>query len=151
MKLMDVVIPTGVIRSGMSIGEAYRACVTHNVAGLPFCDATGAIVGRFSLRYTFRKHCIPNDMVDNAHMLGDTIACEDALEVASGNMLNLSVDDYIIENVATITPTSPVVKALSIMEKFNSSYLFLLENGHYIGVITRMRIANLMLKHHKLL
>jgi len=149
MKLMDVVIPTGVIRPGMNIGEACRECVSHNVGGIPFCDSSGHITGRFSLRNTFRKHCLPLDMVDNAHLLGDSIACETAPEIVSGEMLNLPVDDYIIENVASISPSSPVVKALSIMEKFNSSYIFLLDEKQYFGVITRMRIASLMLNYHK--
>ena len=148
MKLMDVVIPTGVLQSGMSIGDAFCECVTHNVAGLPFCDSEGRITGRFSLRHTFRQHCIPHDMIHHAHLLGDAIGCESVPEVVSGEMLALSIDDYIIANVATITSTSPVVKALSIMEKFNSSYVFLLDEGEYIGVITRMRIARLMLNYH---
>ncbi|MDQ6982524.1 MAG: CBS domain-containing protein [Mariprofundus sp.] len=149
MKLMDVVIPTGMVHSGMNIGEAFRECVTHNVGGIPFCNSDGQITGRFSLRNTFRQLCIPQDMIHHAHMLGDAICSESTPEIINGDMLKLSVETFVIENVATITPTSPVLKALSIMEKFNSSYIFLLDDGEYVGVITRMRIASLLLNYHK--
>ncbi|ATX78479.1 CBS domain-containing protein [Mariprofundus aestuarium] len=149
MKLMDVVVPTGVVLPGMKIGDAFRECTIHNVGGLPYCNAEGNIVGRFSLRHTFKCLCVPDDMAHHAHLLGDRICSESTPEVVSGEILNMTVDRYIIENVATITPSSPVIKALSIMEKFNSNYIFLLDGERYVGVITRMAIAGLLLKYHK--
>lgn len=149
MKLMDVVIPTGVVCSGMIIGEAFRECVTHNVGGLPFCNADGKVVGRFSLRHTFKSLCLPQDISHHAHLLGDRICSESAPEVVNGDILRLNVDPYITDHIATVTPHSPVIKALSIMEKYNSSYVFLVDGDQYIGVITRMAIARLLLKYHQ--
>ncbi len=149
MKLMDVVISTGVVHPGTKIGEAFRECVTHNVGGLPYCNANGKIIGRFSLRNTYKQLCIPHDMSRLAHLLGDKVSCESAPEVLNSDILNLTVDPYIIENVATISPASPVIKALSIMEKFNSTYIFLLDGEQYVGVITRMAISKLLLKYHE--
>jgi len=149
MKLMDVVVPTGVVLPSMKIGDAFRECMLHDVGGLPYCNAEGNIVGRFSLRHTFKCLCIPDDLAHHAHLLGDRICSESTPEVVSGEILNMTVDPYIIENVATITPSSPVIKALSIMEKFNSNYIFLLDEERYVGVITRMAIAGLLLKYHK--
>jgi len=150
MKLMDVVIPTGVISPGTLIGEAFRECVKHGVGGLPFVNAEGEIIGRFSLRHTFKSLCLPQDLSRHAHLLGDKICSESTPEVVNGDILELAVDPFIITaHIATVTPHSPVIKALSIMEKFNSGYIFLLDDERYVGVVTRMAVANLLLKYHK--
>lgn len=150
MKLMDVVIPTGVVYSGTVIGDAFRECVSHGVGGLPYCNSEGEIVGRFSLRHTFKSLCLPQDLSHHAHLLGDRICSESTPEVVSGDILKMVIDPYIITSrIATVTPNSPVVKALSIMEKFNSGYIFLLDGDRYVGVITRMAVASLLLKYHQ--
>jgi len=82
-------------------------------------------------------------------LLKDKIRSETAPEVVNGNILNLTVDAYITKHIATVTQNSPVIKALSIMEKFNSSYVFLVDGEQYMGVITRMAIARLLNQYHK--
>jgi len=149
MKLMDVVVPTGIVHSGTLIGDAFRECVSHNVGGLPYGNGEGKIIGRFSLRHTFKTLCLPQDISHHAHLLGDKICSESAPEVVNGDILNLTVDAYITKHIATVTQNSPVIKALSIMEKFNSSYVFLVDGEQYMGVITRMAIARLLNQYHK--
>jgi predicted transcriptional regulator len=50
-----------------------------------------------------------------------------------------------LENIPSVSPRSSVVKALAIMEMYNTSYVFLIDNGAYSGLVTRMVIAHRML------
>jgi CBS domain-containing protein len=45
----------------------------------------------------------------------------------------------------TVSPRSSVVKALALMEQHNSSYVFLIEDETYLGLVTRMVIAMRMM------
>ena len=60
--------------------------------------------------------------------------------------LALPIDDFVLENIPVVSPHSSLVKALAIMEAYNTHYIFLVENGQYAGVVTRMVIANRMLE-----
>ena len=67
-------------------------------------------------------------------------------EVLAREILDMHVDPFVLENIASVTPESPVVKALAIMEQYNSGYIFLIDEGLYKGIVTRMGIAALMLR-----
>ena len=56
------------------------------------------------------------------------------------------VERYLLENIPNVSPYSSLVKALAIMEAHNTHYIFLIEDGEYKGVVTRMVIANRMLE-----
>ncbi|MCF6280808.1 MAG: CBS domain-containing protein [Candidatus Polarisedimenticolaceae bacterium] len=149
MKLLDIVVPTGVAKHGMSIGQAFEACVSAGVPGVPYMGKEGAIEGRFSIRHILKSTCVPDYMIELAHLLGDEIhhATMPAVEICA--VLNLPVESLILKNSACVSPESPVDKALAIMEQTNSSYIFLMDGHTYIGVVTRMGIAALMLKHQE--
>jgi CBS domain-containing protein len=57
----------------------------------------------------------------------------------------LPVENHVLANIPHVSPYSSLVKALTIMEAHNTHYIFLIENGEYKGVVTRMVIANRML------
>ena len=146
-KLLDIAIKTGVAKSGMTIGQVFEECVRHNVPGLPFCNDEGSVLGRVSIRHTFKSTCIPQFVVDAAHLLGDDLQHVSINTSLSEEVLNLPVDDFVLEDMATITAASPLMKALAIMEKFNTGYIFLIDKGVYEGIVTRMGVAELMLKY----
>jgi predicted transcriptional regulator len=56
------------------------------------------------------------------------------------------VETFLLENIPSVSPRSTIVKALALMEVHNSSYIFLIENGVYEGVVTRQVIARRMLE-----
>ena len=60
--------------------------------------------------------------------------------------MEMPVETYLLKDVPTVSPQSTVVKALSLMEVHNTSYIFLVEQGSYYGVVTRMVIARRMLE-----
>jgi CBS domain-containing protein len=145
MRLTDVAIPTGVVRAGMTVAEVFRECVTRNVPGLPFCDPSGRVVGRASVRHTLKLTCIPEHVVRGAHMLGDAIDGVAIPEAQIRAVLNQAIDPFVLAEFVTVSPASPVVKALSVMEHFNSGYVFLLDGERYAGIVTRLGIVRLML------
>lgn len=147
MQLTEVMIPTGVARAGMSVVEVFRECVSHNVPGIPFCDGDGRVIGRVSIRHTLKMTCIPEYVVKGAHMLGDAIEGVTIADEKIRTVLELPVDGFVLAETCSISPASPIVKALSLMEHFNTGYIFLLDNGSYRGIVTRMGIARLMLRN----
>ncbi len=147
MKINNIVVSTGLARSGMKVRECFRHCVAANVPGIPFVDDQDRIVGRFSVRHTLKESCIPDYVVAHAELLGDHVGCLAIPEEHARKVLDTPVDPFILDldRVATIGPHSPVVKALAIMEKFNTSYVFVVEGERYVGTVTVVAIAARML------
>jgi hypothetical protein len=141
MKIKHIFIPTRVARSGMTVGEAMRECVDRGVPGIPFVDAEGNFNGRFSVRHMFLLCCIPPDILRGAHLLGDDIEDLDFPHIKFDDLMQRPVDDYIFPDAIRMSPNFQAVKALAIMEQYNTPYLFVSEGEDYLGVVTRMSIA----------
>ena len=146
MRLLDIVVHTGMARAGMTIAEVFDECVASNVPGIPFCNEGGHVVGRVSIRHTLKHICIPEYMVKTAHLLGDDIEHLSTSEIQPREILEMSIDPFVLENVASVTSASPLIKALAIMERFNTGYIFLIDSDKYQGIVTRMGIAKLLLQ-----
>ena len=99
-----------------------------------------------SLRHTLKMTCIPGFMVKGAHLLGDMIEAVRIPDDLAKEALQMPAEQFVLEPLAVVTSAAPVVKALAMMEQFNSSYAFVVDDGEYKGIITRMWIASLMLK-----
>ena len=140
MKLINLAVPTGVIKTGMSIKEVFSECIKYNVPGLPFVDETGKITGRVSIRDIIKNTCLPDYVINAAEYLGDDIHNVNVPKLHCQDILLRDVEDYVLDNMATVTSDSPVVKGLAIMEYYNSNYIFLLDHDEYKGVVTRMAI-----------
>ena len=146
MKLHHLAVMTGVMRSGMTLKEFFQEAARCNVPGLPFVDQDDRIVGRVSVRDVYKHIAVPDHIVGLADAMGDQT---DRLDLSDRRVLEafaLPVENYVLENIPTVSPYSTIVKALAIMEAHNTHYIFLIENGKYEGVVTRMVIANRMLE-----
>jgi CBS domain-containing protein len=135
MKLEHLSIATGVMRKGMTLRDFFEECVRCNVPGLPYVDDQDRIVGRISIRDVYKHMAIPDSVIRVAHLL----------EMKVSETLDLPVETFLLENIPSVSPRSSIVKALAIMEMYNTSYIFLIENGEYKGLVTRMVIAHRML------
>lgn len=149
LDLTDVLVRTGVARSGMTVGEVFEECAACGVPGLPYCDKRDRIVGRVSIRHTLKQTCIPDFLVHGAHLLGDVIEAVKIPDRLARDVLAMPVDEFVLTDPLVITPAAPIVKVLAIMERSNTAYLFVAHDGKYLGMITRMGIARLMLKTRK--
>lgn len=143
-----MIVQTGIARPGMTVRACFRLCVEADVPGIPFMDEEGRITGRFSIRNTLKESCIPDYVVAHAELLGDHVGCLAIPEDHARRVLETAVDPFIMEldTVATVSPESPVVKALAIMEKFDTSYIFVVDGDQYLGVVTVVAIARRMLE-----
>ncbi len=147
MILREVMITTLVAHAGMTVGEVFQECVTKSVAGLPYRDEKGSIVGRISMRHVFREKCVPRDVVGGAHLLGDAISHLELQDIEKCHILGQPVEPFLLTTIPSLNSSSPVIKAVAIMEQYNSSYLFIIDDGVYQGTVTRAGIASLLVKH----
>ena len=136
---------TKVMRKGMSLREFFEEAVRCNVPGLPFVDEHNHIVGRVSIRDVFKRIAVPSSYLRVVDAMGDQTDRLDMSEQRILNRLARPVETYLLENIPTVSPASSLIKALAIMEAYNTHYIFLIEDGAYMGVVTRMVIANRLL------
>jgi CBS domain-containing protein len=146
MKLHRMATMTGVMHHGMTLRDFFEEAVRCNVPGLPFADAQNRITGRISIREIYKCIAVPDSFLTVADAMGDLTNNLDLPEMKVRETMASLVDEYVLENIPSVSPRSSAVKALSIMELHNTSYIFLIEDGKYEGVVTRMVIARRMLE-----
>jgi predicted transcriptional regulator len=147
MKIKHVALPTKVARPGMSVGEVMRECVEKRVPGIPFVDRDNQISGRFSVRHMFRVCCIPDDVIQGAHLLGDDVEHIDFPNIKADELMAQPVDRFIFPDAIRLSPNFQAIKALAIMEQYGTEYLFVTEDHDYQGVVTRLSIARAIVTH----
>jgi CBS domain-containing protein len=149
MKVERLAVKTGFMRTGMTLRDFFEEAVRCNVPGLPFVDENDRIVGRISVRHTFKNIAVPDSILRLADAMGDQTDRLDLSEKRVLKALALPVETFMLEKIPSVSPRSALVKALAIMEAYNSTYVFLREDGEYGGVVTRMIIARRMLESLK--
>ncbi len=136
---------TGVMRSGMSVRDFFEEAVRCNVPGLPFVDEHNSIVGRISVRHVFKNIAVPSSYLRLVDAIGDQTDRLDMSERRILESLALPVETQLLQNIPSVSPASSLIKALAIMEAYNTHYIFLIDDGAYMGIVTRMVIANRLL------
>lgn len=146
MKLIECMTETSIATLDMTVREAMQVCVDCDCPGIPFVDESGKLIGRFSIRHTFYQHCIPADLIKHAHLLGNDIENIEMEDQDTHTFLELPAGNFILNQILHLNPNSQVVKALALMEQFDTSYLFVVdEQEQYLGVVTHQTIARLIL------
>lgn len=148
MKLERLATMTGFMRHGMTLRDFFQETVRCNVPGLPYVDEHDHIIGRISIRDVYKCIAVPDNILRIADAMGDgdQMGNLDMPEMKALEVMATPVENYLLEKIPTVSPSSTVVKALALMEVHNSSYIFLIEDGQYKGVVTRMIIAERMLE-----
>ena len=148
MKLERLATMTGFMRHGMTLRDFFQETVRCNVPGLPYLDEHDHIIGRISIRDVYKCIAVPDNILRIADAMGDgdQMGNLDMPEMKALEVMATPVENYLLEKIPTVSPSSTVVKALALMEVHNSSYIFLIEDGQYKGVVTRMIIAKRMLE-----
>ncbi|MBT8089024.1 MAG: hypothetical protein KJO01_02325 [Gammaproteobacteria bacterium] len=146
MNLIEFAVPTAAAFPGMTVRELFTECVKANSAVLPFRAASGKFTGRASIRHILGEVCIPAAMVEHARLLGDTITALQFPPIREKELLDMTIDEFIIKDIPTITPASPMVKALAVMQSFSTSYLFVIDNeDNYHGTLSTVSLARRLL------
>ena len=146
MSLTEFAVPTEIAYPGMTVRELFKACVTADVPGLPFRAANGEFAGKASIRYVLREVYIPHAMIEHANLLGDTIRGLQSPMVSEPAMFDMPIDNFILSDAATITPASPLAKALAVMEKHDTTYAFIIDEKHqYHGTLSIVSLERRLL------
>ncbi len=146
MSLTEFAVPTAVAFPGMTVRELFTACVKADVAGLPFRAPNGEFVGKASVRHVLGKICLPEAMIEHARLLGDNIEALRFPLVREQELLDQTIDDYILSDFAQITPAAPLAKALAIMESHDTTYCFVIDEQHnYHGTLSIVSLARRLL------
>lgn len=136
---------TKVMRKGMKVRDFFEEAARCNVPGLPYVDDQDRIIGRISMRDIYKRIAVPDNVLSLADAMGDKT---DRIDLSDKRVLRAfarPVERYVLESIPNVSPESSLFKALIIMEAHNTHYIFLIEDGEYRGVVTRMVIANRML------
>lgn len=141
MLVKDTIIHTKVVRTGMLACDVFAECGRTHVQALPFMDEAGRISGRVTLKNIMKVSCLPEYMVEMAPLLGSFLSCVDNAEEKVSKVLCSPVDEYVQKASQFITSEEPAIKALAIMERSDTSYIFVVDGGEYKGIITIQGIA----------
>jgi len=146
MKLANILTPTRVATPGMLVRDVFAECVRAQVPAIPYRDASGELVGRISIRNTLKCGCLPDFMIEMANVLGNDMTCVGEPDGKARELLCHAVDDYVLPKLFTLNIDATVFRALAIMEKHDSSYVFMTDGGDYKGVVTSLGIARRMVE-----
>jgi CBS-domain-containing membrane protein len=137
----SVMIETEIARPGMLVREFFGACGRAHAQALPFADESGRITGRVTLKNVLRLSCLPEYIVDLAPMLSPRMSCVEHAEEKAREILSCPIEPFVQSLHETIRPDAALIKALAMMERNDTSYIFVIDEGEYRGTITIQGIA----------
>jgi CBS domain-containing protein len=143
MKLKQILIPTRVAKASMMVREIFMECGRANIPALPFCTKSGRIAGRVTLKNILKISCLPDYMIESARILGEEMSCMEDVEAKAKRLLDTPVEPYVQEPTLSLSSDAPVIKALALMEQNDTSYLFVVDDGQYQGVVTIQCLAKM--------
>jgi predicted transcriptional regulator len=147
MKLKTITIHTRVIKAGMTVREVFEECTRANTPGLPVCDDHDRVTGRVTLKHILKRFCLPDYLVEMAPILGEQISHVQDIESLAEQLLDSRIELFIQTPHASTTSASSAIKALALMEKIDSSYLFVIDEGRYQGVVTIQSLSEIILNN----
>jgi len=142
-----VLTPTRVARAGMTVREVFEECSRANTPGLPFCDDDGQISGRVTLKHILKKSCLPDYLVEMARVLGEQLSGVQDMVAIAKEVLDSPVEHFVQEAHLSLTSGSSTVKALAMMEQSDTSYIYVVDEGRYKGVVTIHSLAETLAKY----
>lgn len=144
MAIESVMIESGVVRGGMLVREFFDLCGQAGVQALPFVDEDEAVVGRVTIKNVLRLSCLPDYVVDMAPMLNAAMSCVENAEEKVREILCTEVAPYVQDLHDTLPSAAPLIKAVAVMVSNDTSYIFVVDEGEYRGVVTIQGIASRM-------
>jgi CBS domain-containing protein len=146
MKLKQILIPTKVANSGMTVREVFAECCKAHIPALPFCTKSGRIAGRVTLKNIMKLSCLPDYIIESARFLGEEMSCMEDIEARAKQLLCVPVDPYVQEPALFLGSDAPAIKALAMMEQNDTSYLFVVDDGQYQGAVTIQSLAKMLIQ-----
>jgi hypothetical protein len=147
LKLDELIVPTALAEPGMTVEALFRECIEKQVPGLPFRDTQGRLSGKASIRNVLKLCAIPDYMVTHAALLGNELDALSIPALQARTMLSLPVDRFILPDLPLVGRRAPVTKALAVMERHDTTYLFVADGDDYAGCVSIMGIAAAVIAH----
>jgi CBS domain-containing protein len=147
MNLKSVMVPTEVASAGMTVRQVFEECLRAHTPGLPFCDDHGLVTGRVTLKYILKRQYLPEHLVEMARVLGEHVSDVEDMERSAKQLFENPIDSYLQPPHASVTSAASIVKALALMEKLDTGYLFVIDEGQYIGVVTLQILSRAILQY----
>ena len=144
MDIKNVLVPTMVIRPGMSVRDVFTECGERGVHALPFYNKKGKLSGTLTLKNIMKVSCLPDYMVELSSLLGNQMSCVEHAEEKASEVICSPVEPYVGKIKQTIPSTEPLIKALAIMVNNKTSYIFVVDGNDYKGQLTIQSIAQAM-------
>ncbi len=152
--IKDIIIPTPTVKSGDTIKTLFEYCIEENVPAIPFYDQDGLVQNFISLKRVMGKDCLPNYIVELAGILNNDMSCTSQAMEKIQTLFKKPVDDYLETPFHFIASDTILIRAVALMEQYNSSFLFVADceedtdKSHckYKGIITRLSVARKMLQ-----
>jgi hypothetical protein len=141
MEVRSVMIETDVAHFGMLVREFFKACGRAHIQALPYVGKDGRATGRVTLKNVLRLSCLPQYVVDLAPMLNPRMSCVEHAEDKAREILCCPIEPFVQGLHETIPSDAPLIKALALMEKHDTSYIFVVDDDVYRGTITIQGIA----------
>lgn len=141
MTVESVMISTTTAHPGMAVRDLFDICGRDHVQALPFVDADGKITGRVTLKNILRVSCLPEFLVEMAPLLTSKLSCVESAEEKAREIICNPIEPYVQGPHQSISSNAPLIKALALMEKNDTSYIFVVDDGSFRGVITIQGIA----------
>jgi CBS-domain-containing membrane protein len=145
MKLRDIMITTKTATSDMKVREFVIECTRAGIPALPYTTASGRIRGRVTLKNVLKVTYLPEYIVDSARFLGDQLFKIKDIGAKTNQMMENSVEIFMQDPHLTIKSDAAAFKALAMMEQDDTSYIFVVDDGQYRGVVTIQSLARTFL------
>jgi len=145
MKLADILVPTCTAHSGMTVAEIFTECLSCHVPGLPFIDEQGQLTGKISIRNILKHTCLPDYLVSHADLIGDLEGYVSNPIFKANSILAMPIETFLLEDHPSTDSQSSPLKAIALMERYDTTYLFIVDDGEYKGVVNVLGIARGML------
>ena len=147
MNLKSVMVPTEVASAGMTVRQVFEECLRVHTPGLPFCDDHGVVTGRVTLKYILKRQYLPEHLIEMARVLGENVSDVEDIELLAKQLFENRIDSYLQRPHASLTSASSIIKALALMEKLDTGYLFVIDEGQYMGVVTLQILSKVILQY----
>jgi len=148
----NIITPSGIARTGMTAHDAISTCMAAQLPGIPFFDKQNQIVGSVTVKRIMITSCtcIPEDVRKHAHLLGDYLEHIDIPIAKLKEVLTKPVEHFVSPDVIYVGSNAPIVKLLALMHKFDKSYIFIMDEGRYLGAVTIHNIAHHVMEYAKM-
>ena len=125
--------------------EVARLLHKHEVGSIAVCDGEGHLIGIVSEKDLYRA-MFPEygDFYESPHAFTNIEKSEDAIDA----LRERKVEEFMKKNVQTIKQDDPIMKAGGLMLAHHVHQLPVVEDGQYLGMISREDVFSAILKSH---